>query len=68
MLSPHAPTTEAQLPRACAPQQEKPLEQAAHTLQLEKAHMQQQRPSATKNKYIEFKKSVLCSYCLTAWT
>ena len=27
-----------------------------HSLQLEKAHAQQQRPDAAKNKYINFKK------------
>ena len=51
---PCATTTEAHVPRAFAPQ-EKPLQWEAHapqletnpySLQLEKAHMQQQRPSA----------------------
>ena len=48
-------------PRACAPQQEKPLqwetctsqqESGSHSPQLKKAHAQQWRPSTTKNKYI----------------
>ena len=43
LLSLHAATTEAHMPRARAPQQEKPP-------QLEKAHVQQPRPNATKNK------------------
>ena len=47
-MCPRTATTEAHAPRACAPQQEKPLEQAAHTLQLEKACMHQQRPSTDK--------------------
>ena len=38
------------LPRAYAPQLEKPLQREALTSQLEKAHMQQQRPSTNKNK------------------
>ena len=37
-------------PRAHAPQQEKSLQWEAHTLQLEKACMQQWRPSTAKNK------------------
>ena len=37
-------------PRALAPQQERPQQGEAHTLQLEKACMQQQRPSKAKNK------------------
>ena len=66
LLSPRATTTEARAPRARAAQQEKPpqwearapqqssprsqqLEKAC-TWQLEKARMQQRRPSATKNK------------------
>ena len=47
LLSPRATATEACLPRACAPQQEKPLQSEArtpqlksspHALQLEKVH------------------------------
>ena len=58
-LSPHATTTEAHAPRACALQQEKPpqceacapqLESSPHSLQLEKARMQQRRPSTAQNK------------------
>ena len=50
---------EAHVPRACAPQQEKPLQREARTLQprvafhspqLEKAHVQQQRPGTAMNK------------------
>ena len=60
LLSPQAATTEAPVPRACAPQQEKPLqwetqhalqvEKGPCSLQLEKACEQQQRPSTTKKK------------------
>ena len=39
----------ARVPRACAPQQEKPLQREARTPQLEKACVQQQRPNAAKN-------------------
>ena len=67
--SPHAATTEAQEPRAHAPQQEKPPQWEAlipqwrvapHSLQLEKACTQQWRPSTAKNKYFksEFKKAI----------
>ena len=54
-----AATTEAHIPRSCALQQEKPLQWEAWALQLEsspyspqveKAHMQQLRPSTAKNK------------------
>ena len=57
LLSPHATTTEARVPRARAPQQKKwPQWEAPHTTrkssphspQLEKAHAQQQRPNAAK--------------------
>ena len=52
----------ASAPEARALQQEKPLQWGAHvpqwssppSLQLEKAHMQQHRPSITKNKNREF--------------
>ena len=37
-------------PRACAPQQEKALQWEAWPLQLEKAQVQQQRPSTAKKK------------------
>ena len=59
LLSLCATTTEARMPRARAPQHEKPLQWEAHapqwgvaphSLQLEKAHVHQQRPSAAKNK------------------
>ena len=58
LLSPCAATTEAQAPRAYSPQQEKPPQWETHALQqssprspkLEKAHAQQPRPSAAKNK------------------
>lgn len=69
-LSPHATVAEpalepasrnywSRMPRACAPQQEKPLQQGAHTPQtrvvpyspqLEKADAEQSRLSAAKNK------------------
>ena len=50
--------TEAPAPTACSPQQEKSLQEACapqltsspSSTQLEKAHAQQQRPSADKNK------------------
>ena len=52
-----ATTTEAHAPRAHALQQEKPLQCEAHaqqrvapSQQLEKAHAQQRRPNAAKNK------------------
>ena len=54
-----ATAIEAHVPRACAPQQEKPPQwEAPHTAsksrprspQLEKACVQQQRPNAAKNK------------------
>ena len=50
LLSPHATTTEACMPGARSPQQEKPLQWEARAPQLEKAHAQQQRPNAAKNK------------------
>ena len=58
LLSPRAATTEARAPRARAPQQEKPLQWEAQaltkssprSLELEKAHAQQQRPNTAKNK------------------
>ena len=50
LLSPSATTTEARVPRACALQQEKPPQWEARAPQLEKAHVQRQRPSATKNE------------------
>ena len=56
--SPRATTTEAHVPGARAPQQEKPPqweactcnEEYPHSSQLEKARVQQQRPNAAKNK------------------
>ena len=48
-LSPFTTTTKACTPRAGAQQQEKPPQWEAHTSQLEKAHIKQQRPSAAKN-------------------
>ena len=59
LLSPHAAFTEAHAPRARAPQQEKPPQWEARAPQwrvapaqqnLEKAHAQQRRPNAAKNK------------------
>ena len=52
LLSPRATTTEARTPRARASQQEKPPQRrvAPRLLQLEKAHAQQRRPNAAKNK------------------
>ena len=58
-LSPCTAATEPAGPRACAPQQEKPpqweafaprLECSSCTLQLEKAHTQQWRPSTAKSE------------------
>ena len=58
-LSPCAATTEACRPRACAPQQEKPLQWEGSTpqrrvgsarCQLKKARAQQRRPNTAKNK------------------
>ena len=37
LLTPCATTTESTRPRACDPQQEKPLQWEAHALQLEKS-------------------------------
>lgn len=51
-LSPRATTAEAQCPRACAPQQEKPPQEACPP-QPEKAHTEQPRPSKAKNKNTE---------------
>ena len=48
--SPRAATTEARVPRARAPQHEKPRQWEAHLPQLEKAHTRQQSPNAAKNK------------------
>ena len=54
-----------QVPRARAPQQEKPpqweactwqLESSPHSLQLEKAYAQQRRPGEAENKLITLKK------------
>ena len=46
----HRATSEAHMPRAQAPQQEKPLQWEAHTPQLEKVRAQHQRPSTAKVK------------------
>ena len=58
-VTPRAATTKPCVPRACAPQQEKPLQREASTPQQgspcspqsEKARVQQQGPSTVKNKY-----------------
>ena len=58
LLSLCAAATEAYAPRACAPQQNKPLQwearalqqSSAHLQQLEKAHTKQERPSTAKIK------------------
>ena len=59
LLSPRATTTEACMPRARAPQQEKPLQWevsapqwrvAPRSPQLERARTQQRRPNTAKNK------------------
>ena len=57
LLSPRDTTTKARAPRAHAPQQEKPPQWEASAMksspcspQLEKAHTQQRRPNAAKNK------------------
>ena len=56
-LSPCAPTTKAHMPRGCALQKEKPLqwdtfilqlESSPHSLQVGKAHMQQEDPVQAK--------------------
>ena len=62
LLSLHVATPVARVPRACAPQQEKPLQREAHAMhlesslwsQLEIACIEQLRPSAA-NKYTEYK-------------
>ena len=53
LLSPCVATTEARVPRACAPQQEKPLQWEARAPSPEKARVQQQRPNVAKNKLID---------------
>ena len=57
LMSPCAAATKALMPAACPPKQEETLQWEAprwrldpHSPQLEKASVQQQRPSATKNK------------------
>ena len=50
LLNPCATTTEARRPRAHTPQQEKPLQWEARSLQLEKACVQQRSPNAAINK------------------
>ena len=50
-----APQLLKPVPRARAPQQEKPPQWEAHALQLEKARAQQQRPNAAKKKKKEKK-------------
>ena len=59
LLSPQATTTEAHVPRARAPQQREATamrslctatKSSPRSPQLEKAHVQQQRPNAAKNK------------------
>ena len=65
-LSPWATTTKALVPRARAPQQEKPPQWEAHApqrsspcaSQLQKSHMQQRRHNAAKTKKIIFFKKV----------
>ena len=68
LLSPHATTTEAHVPGACAPQREATAMGSPRTAtksdlcspQLGKAHAQQRRPNAANNKsinkFIFFKK------------
>ena len=58
LLSPRATTSEAGVPRARAPQQEKPPQWEARAPQLEKACAQQRRPNTAKNKLI--KKNIDC--------
>ena len=50
LLSPPAAATEGHSPRACAPQQEKPLKQEAHAAQLEKTLLAATRESPHSNK------------------
>ena len=76
LMSPCAASTEAHVPRACAPQQEKPPqweacapqpESSPCPPQLQKARAQQRRPSTVNNKIIIKKLQALSSYpsCLT---
>ena len=51
LISLYATATVSMHPRACALQQEKPPQWEAYQPQLEKAHAQQQRSSATINKW-----------------
>ena len=61
LLSPHAATTEARMPRACALQRETTAmrsprattKSSPHSPQLEKACTQQWRPNAAKNNKIK---------------
>ena len=58
-LSSCTETTEGHTPRACAPQQEKAANHNWSSLclpQLEKAEVQQRRPSASKDKNKQIKK------------
>ena len=57
LLSPRAATTEDLAPRACAPR-EKWLHWEDSVLQLEEAHTQHQRPSATKKEKSLFHKTI----------
>ena len=50
LYSPGAATPEARVPKACALQQETPLQWEARAWQLDRKPMQQQRPSTAKNK------------------
>ena len=50
LLSPCTTTTAAHVPRARAPQQEKPLRWEAHAPQQKVAPAQQRRPNAAKKK------------------
>ena len=52
LLSPRATTTEAHAPREATTVRSPrtAMKSSPHLLQLEKAHAQQQRPSAAKNK------------------
>ena len=59
LLSPRATTAEARAPRACAPRQKEATamrsqcttrKSSPRSLQLEKAHWQQRKPNAAKNK------------------
>ena len=62
-LSPQVTTAEACHPKACAQQQEKPLQGMAHALHNQKP-MQQQRPSAVEINNFLKKSNIHCFHIL----